>query len=115
MFTAQASARARALCAQITAILSYAFLRESLHWPDAVGGTHARTRARTHANQSPLLSTFGTLDAKGNASVSFTLPPGFSPGLAGTAFHHAYVVIKVEPGLVSFPFVSEALPLTLVP
>ncbi|MCA8943047.1 MAG: aryl-sulfate sulfotransferase [Planctomycetes bacterium] len=43
-------------------------------------------------NQFPLAYTSPTLDASGNASVSFSLPPGLASFLIGLRIHHAAVV-----------------------
>lgn len=46
----------------------------------------------TQPNTPPLTGNFGTLDACGNATASFSLGAGQFPGLAGTSAWHAYVV-----------------------
>lgn len=67
------------------------------------------------ANQPPLNASFGALDAAGNATASFALPPA-SLGLhhAGVVLHHAAVVFDVAPALVVVGATSNALALELV-
>jgi len=67
------------------------------------------------ANSPPLSNSFGSLDANGKATASFVLPPGLSPNLTGTTFHHAYVVIELLPTLLHVVFASNAVPVTLFP
>ena len=66
-------------------------------------------------NVAPLSGTFGTLDAAGAASASFSLPTGLSPGLAGLTLNHAYVVIELLPTLLQLVYISNPVPLDLVP
>ncbi len=58
----------------------------------------------THPNQSPLLSTLGTLDGSGKASATIE----FIPQLAGRTVHHAFLTISP---LGAATFASNALPL----
>ena len=71
------------------------------------------------ANGGPLVNTFGTLSAEGTnpLPVSFELPAGLDPALAGSTLHHAYLVLDVTtvPGSPFVSFVSNAVPLTLLP
>lgn len=60
----------------------------------------------------PLSGATGVLDSDGRATASFVLPPSLSPGLAGLALRHAYVVI--EPGTLAITKVSDAVALSLV-
>lgn len=63
-------------------------------------------------NQSPLSSSLGTLDAGGEASASFSLPPGADPSLAGIEFSHAFAALDAQ--LVA-AFASNAMPTRLIP
>jgi hypothetical protein len=70
----------------------------------------------TRPNQAPLSSSFGVLlplGTGGTATASFSLPPGFDPGLVGMTLHHAYVTIDLVSG--NMNFVSNAVPLALLP
>jgi len=60
---------------------------------------------------SPLARPFGTLDANGRATSSFTLPAGTNPALAGLELHHVFAVVTLN----SIELVSNPLPLDLVP
>lgn len=62
---------------------------------------------------APLAGSFGVLDVSGTGSASFTLPAGASPSLVGTTFHHAFLVL--DPALALTTFVSNAVPLTILP
>ena len=67
-------------------------------------------------NSPPLSASFGVLSpsgSSGTATASFTLPPAFSPALVGMTAHHAYVTIDLLSA--SMTFVSNAVPLALVP
>lgn len=55
----------------------------------------------------------GSLDASGQASASFTLPPGLPPALAGLVFEHSYVLVDLST--VAPIFVSNTVSVTLVP
>jgi hypothetical protein len=66
------------------------------------------------ANAPPFVAFVGFLDAAGEATARFELPPGIDPALAGLTLDHAFVAIDS----LSFPaiaFVSNAVPVTLVP
>ena len=65
-------------------------------------------------NALPLLDGLGVLDPVGRAAARFVLPLGLSPGLAGTAIHHAFLVFEV-PGSGAVGFASTAEPVTIVP
>lgn len=69
----------------------------------------------TSPNVPPLAGSFTTLDAFGAATASFTLPPLTNPALAGLSANHAYVVLDLQPTLLSVPFVSPALAVELAP
>jgi len=62
----------------------------------------------THANQPPLIGSFGVLDGAGDGSAQFALPPGFL-SLVGLQAHHAWVAI--EPATLGVTFASNAVPL----
>ncbi len=66
-------------------------------------------------NAPPLGGSFGSLDATGRATATFTLPPNAPTSLVGLTATHAFVVLKLEPTLLSVPFVSEPATLTLIP
>lgn len=63
-----------------------------------------------YPNAVLLTGSFGKLDAAGRASAKFTASALIPPGLVGSTFHHAYVVI----GKSQFDMASNAVPLTLV-
>ena len=63
----------------------------------------------------PLAGSLGTLDASGQATASFTLPPGLPPTLAGQVLNHAFVVIEATPTLLAVVLASNPVALTLVP
>lgn len=44
-------------------------------------------------NTPPLGASFGTLDAAGAATATFTVPNGSNPSLAGVVFHHAALLL----------------------
>lgn len=69
----------------------------------------------TSPNAPPLAGSFGVLDGSGTASASFTLPPSGNPVLVGLTVNHAYVVLDLQPTLLSVPLASPALPLVLEP
>ena len=60
---------------------------------------------------SMIVPSVGLLDQLGKATARLTLPP-LDPQLAGTALHHAYVVIDMKT--LSFRLASNPVPLTLV-
>jgi hypothetical protein len=64
-------------------------------------------------NQVPLLSSFATLNAVGHGTATFLIPAGTLPALAGVLVHHAFVAI--DPFAVAATFVSNAVPVGLVP
>ena len=53
----------------------------------------------------------------GAATAAVTVIPGSVPGLAGTTFHHAYLVFDLQSGTGATPlvFASGSVPLTLTP
>ncbi len=59
-------------------------------------------------NTPPLAGSFGTLDATGRAAATFDLPAGASAGLVGLTATHAFVVVRLEPTLLSLPYISNA-------
>jgi hypothetical protein len=67
----------------------------------------------TNANQGPLQQSFGLLDGAGTASAAFVLPAGGDPGLVGLELHHAFPVLDLVGGSVTFA--SNAVPLRFVP
>ena len=62
-------------------------------------------------NSVPLASSFGTLDADGRATATFTLPAGGFPGVPLSLAHHAFAVFTPT----TVDFASEAASLTFVP
>lgn len=66
------------------------------------------TYTLTAPNTGPYAGAFGTLDAQGQATCTFTVPANAPPSLQGVSFWHAYVVIKLEPSLLSLPHISNA-------
>jgi choice-of-anchor B domain-containing protein len=65
-----------------------------------------------HANEPPLVSTFGTLDAEGAGAAELQLSAG-QPGLAGLHAHHAWIAIDATTFAVTLA--SNALPLDFLP
>lgn len=65
-------------------------------------------------NTAPLANSLGMLDATGQGSATFSLPPASDASLAGLALHHAYLVFDLA-GAPSVAFASNAEPLTLAP
>ena len=61
----------------------------------------------------PLAGSFGTLDAQGRGSATFTLPPGLPASFAGVQLHHAFVVIELLPTLLHVVFASNPVSLTV--
>jgi pimeloyl-ACP methyl ester carboxylesterase len=68
----------------------------------------------TVPNGQILVNSLGALDARGEADIDLTLPPGLSPALAGVTLHHACVVIDI-PGSESLSLATEPVAVTLVP
>ena len=66
-------------------------------------------------NTPPLGNSSGFLDAQGESTASFTLPPGSLSVLNGLTVHHAFLVIEVLPTSYQVGFTSNAVPLELVP
>jgi hypothetical protein len=64
-------------------------------------------------NTAPLANSFGRLDAVGNATASFTLPPGLPPALVGLELHHAFAVLSAPAA--GIDLASEAATFRLVP
>jgi hypothetical protein len=65
-----------------------------------------------HPNTVPLLGSLGLLDAQGRATVTFQMPAGSSPSLAGLVLHHAAAVLS--PTL-TVQRTTNAVPVELVP
>lgn len=67
---------------------------------DLAGGLHVPLNIDTYfflLTENPnliVLNSFGSLDAGGQATASFSLPPGTPAILAGFTFHHAYVLLS---------------------
>ena len=57
-------------------------------------------------------NSLGTLDPQGRASVTFQLPAGLSPGLAGAVVHHAALVLGPTQAVVR---TTNAVPVELAP
>ncbi len=66
-----------------------------------------------HPNQPPLINSFGSLDAEGEANAQFYLPPGASPVPLGKRAHHAYVAI--DPVTLASAFASMPQPVLFLP
>ena len=62
----------------------------------------------TSVGTGPFTDWVGVLDAQGNATASFPLPP--LPVLAGINMNHAY--FTVHPALGTVSYASNAVPLT---
>jgi hypothetical protein len=60
-------------------------------------------------NPAVLSNSVGILDAQGNATATFNLPPSLRPAFAGRTIHHAYIL---QP---TMDFASDAVSVTLVP
>ena len=68
----------------------------------------------TQPSVPPLVHSIGTLDAPGGVDLAgFLAPPNTPQNFVGTTFHHAYLVLGTTSGTVDF--VSEAVPVTIVP
>lgn len=65
-----------------------------------------------NANTATFESTFGVLDGLGTANSTLHLPGPLHPSLAGTVFHHAFLIIGP---LGTFALASNPSSLTLVP
>lgn len=73
-------------------------------------------RTLRHPGLPPIARSTGVLDARGHATAAFRLPPSGSIHLIGLTVHHAFLTFR--PGLHGRPslaFVSNALPVSLVP
>ena len=67
-------------------------------------------------NSGILSNTFNFLDANGQASASFNVPPISEPSLIGATFHHAYVVVELIPGVILHAVdTSNAVAVTFIP
>jgi hypothetical protein len=66
-------------------------------------------------NSPPLGNSGGLLDASGDATATFTLPPSTDPSLAGLTVHHAGFALDLVGGAFVLPEVTNAVPVTLVP
>ena len=60
-------------------------------------------------NQPPLAGSFGMLDVGGKSVVTFSLPAGSPPALAGVTAVHAYVLLP------TLDFASNPVAVMLVP
>ena len=65
-------------------------------------------------NSSILSPSFGAFDAFNTASTTFLIPPGSNPAVAGSTLHHAYITLDLS-SVIDIQFVSEAIPVTLIP
>jgi hypothetical protein len=66
----------------------------------------------THPTSQPLTGAAGSLDALGQRSVTFTLPPAFDPGLVGMTIHHSAVTFTIG-GTAVVTGATDPAPLTL--
>lgn len=67
-------------------------------------------------NAPPLGSTFSFFDAQGKGTATFSLPPGAAPpALIGATAYHAFLVIEVQPTLLSVVYTSNPQPLGFAP
>ena len=66
-------------------------------------------------NVPPYANSFGVLDAAGEATAAFTVPPGLPPSAAGLTLNHAFAVIELLPTLLAVVQVSNPVPIDLVP
>lgn len=64
-------------------------------------------------NTPPFVASAALLDPAGRATAQILIPSGAPPSLAGTTGHHAFAVLGSTAGTLAF--VSNAVPLTLVP
>ncbi|WP_419192434.1 integrin alpha [Engelhardtia mirabilis] len=64
-------------------------------------------------SSSPLVGSFGVLDAQAEAPASFALPPTSDPALAGVVAHHAFVVFDASS--LEVKATSNALAVSLKP
>jgi hypothetical protein len=64
-------------------------------------------------DQAPAQDFLGVLDGLGDAHASVVLPPGLASAWAGTTVHHAFAVLELGQGAVTF--VSNPAPLLLEP
>lgn len=67
----------------------------------------------TNLNTPPLAGNFGLLNPNGYALCTFALPPASNPAYAGLTVHHAFTTI--DPFVGAITFVSNALPLSIIP
>lgn len=66
-------------------------------------------------NTAPLTNSVGSLDANGQATALFTLPPALDPALVGMTVHHAAVTFGIGPMGATITGATDAAPLTLAP
>jgi FG-GAP repeat len=66
-----------------------------------------------NANLPPLVQSFGSLGALGQAVAALVIPPGTDSSLAGLVAHHAYVVIV--PSSLTVSYVSTTVSAAIVP
>jgi len=72
--------------------------------------------ALAHLNTLPYGSNFGVLPPSGDGQITFTVPNGTDPALAGLTLHHAAVVLDMTGPFGPVPsLVSNPVPLALVP
>ena len=66
-------------------------------------------------NSPPLAASLGTLDGMGNATATFTVPPGTvaGPAVLAATFSHAYLIFDGTTS--ALEAVSDASRLKLVP
>lgn len=66
-------------------------------------------------NTPPLSGSFGSLDAQGRASATFTLPAGLTPAIVGLTVNHAAVSFTVGGSGATVTAATDAASLTLTP
>lgn len=70
----------------------------------------------TSPNHGHLGQSVGQLDpVSASAHAWVQIPPHTDPNLAGVTLHHAFVVVKATPTLISLPYTSPAAPLLFLP
>ena len=68
-----------------------------------------------HPNTLPLSNGLGTIGAGGRAEATFTVYGGVVPELAGTTFHHAFLVFDAPGGIPGVAHASRAVGVEVVP
>jgi hypothetical protein len=81
-----------------------------LNW-DGPSGYMATTV--TSPNGAYLQGGLGVLGLNGEATATFSLPPGFDPAFAGTTVNHAYLILG--PDYQTFVWASNSVSVTLEP